>query len=85
MPDVPVIMESTITCPACDTARTETMPVNACQYFYEFTGGGSVLRPKHGDCCVFCTYGSVPCPTIQASNCGALCRLSEEGRAGKDW
>jgi hypothetical protein len=24
------------------------------------------LRPKPGDCCVFCSYGSVPCLPIQA-------------------
>ena len=26
-----------------------------------------VLRPKAGDCCVYCSYGSVPCPSIQAA------------------
>ncbi|MDD2796322.1 MAG: GDCCVxC domain-containing (seleno)protein [Acidocella sp.] len=24
-----------------------------------------MLRPKPGDCCVLCSYGSVPCPPIQ--------------------
>jgi hypothetical protein len=61
-----VIPSSTITCPACGTAKTETMPTDACQYFYECTGCGELLRPKPGDCCVFCSYGSVPCPPIQA-------------------
>jgi hypothetical protein len=28
------------------------------------------LRPKAGDCCVFCSYGSVPCPPIQAERSG---------------
>jgi hypothetical protein len=23
------------------------------------------LRPKQGDCCVFCSYGTVPCPPVQ--------------------
>jgi hypothetical protein len=23
------------------------------------------LRPKPGDCCVFCSFGSVKCPPIQ--------------------
>ncbi|MGE0674778.1 MAG: GDCCVxC domain-containing (seleno)protein, partial [Methylibium sp.] len=22
--------------------------------------------PKSGDCCVYCSYGTVPCPPIQA-------------------
>ena len=61
-----VIPDSTITCPACCTAKTETMPTDACQYFYECTGCGELLRPEPGDCCVFCSYGSVPCPPIQA-------------------
>jgi GNAT superfamily N-acetyltransferase len=25
----------------------------------------TVLRPKAGDCCVFCSYGSVECPPVQ--------------------
>ncbi|HEX6268144.1 MAG TPA: GDCCVxC domain-containing (seleno)protein [Burkholderiales bacterium] len=23
------------------------------------------LAPRAGDCCVFCSYGDVPCPPIQ--------------------
>ena len=39
-----MITKSTITCPACGTAKTETMPTDACQYFYECTGCGTLLR-----------------------------------------
>jgi hypothetical protein len=60
------------------------MPTDACQYFYECTGCGTLLRPKHGDCCVFCSYGSVPCPPIQASNGEPPCCQSEEGRMTTD-
>lgn len=56
---------STLTCPECGYAREETMPENACLYFYECQGCGALLKPKPGDCCVFCSYGSVPCPPIQ--------------------
>ena len=56
---------STITCPMCGTAKAETMLTDACLFFYECTGCGAFLRPKPGDCCVFCSYGSVPCPPIQ--------------------
>ncbi len=56
------------------------MPVDACQYFYECTGCGTLLRPKPGDCCVFCSYGSVPCPAIQTSGGEDLCCQSEESR-----
>jgi hypothetical protein len=41
------------------------MPTDACQFFYDCRGCGAVLKPKPGDCCVFCSYGTVPCPPIQ--------------------
>jgi len=62
-----VVMESTLTCPVCGHAKTETMPTDACQWYYECEACHTVLKPKPGDCCVFCSYGSVPCPPIQAS------------------
>ena len=36
-------------------------------YFYDCPGCAQVLRPLPGHCCVFCSYGSVPCPPIQES------------------
>src|SRR3954454_18233855 len=62
-----MILESAITCPNCATVKTESMPTDACRFFYQCTGCGTMLKPKHGDCCVFCSYGSVPCPPIQAA------------------
>ncbi|WP_444946494.1 GDCCVxC domain-containing (seleno)protein [Microbulbifer sp. VTAC004] len=59
------ILTSTITCPECGYKQVESMPVNACQWFYECGQCGKLLSPKQGDCCVFCSYGSVPCPPIQ--------------------
>ncbi|MGA9034361.1 MAG: GDCCVxC domain-containing (seleno)protein, partial [Pseudolabrys sp.] len=50
---------STITCPKCGHQATEHMPTDACQYFYDCKGCGERLKPKVGDCCVFCSYGSV--------------------------
>lgn len=60
-----VVLVSVIKCPHCGTAKTEGMPVDVCQIVYVCTGCGAILRPKPGDCCVFCSYGSVPCPPIQ--------------------
>jgi hypothetical protein len=60
-----VILDSTITCPHCGHAETETMPTDACQFFYECKSCGNLLKPKQEDCCVFCSYGSVKCPPIQ--------------------
>jgi hypothetical protein len=59
------ILQSIITCPACGTAAEETMPTDACVYFYECTGCQKLLKPLSGDCCVFCSYGSVKCPPVQ--------------------
>jgi len=41
--------------------------VDACQWFYECEQCHQLLRPKPGDCCVYCSYGSVPCPPVQLS------------------
>ncbi len=60
-----LILESTITCPECGHKETERMPTDACQWFYECTNCGAILKPKKGDCCVFCSYGTVPCPPMQ--------------------
>lgn len=59
-----------LTCPKCGARHTEAMPSDACIYFYKCTGCGIMLRPKAGDCCVFCSYGSVPCPPIQIERAG---------------
>jgi len=62
-----MILQSVITCPKCGTAKTETMPTNACRFFYECKSCGTRLKAKAGDCCVFCSFGDVPCPPIQAA------------------
>jgi hypothetical protein len=43
------------------------MPTNACVYFYECPACGTLLKPKPGDRCVFCSYGPEPCPPRRAS------------------
>jgi len=61
-----VLLQSVLTCPRCGFSKLETMPENACQFFYECEGCKALLRPEAGDCCVFCSYGSVKCPPIHA-------------------
>lgn len=47
------------------------MPTDACQYIYRCKGCGHEMRPKRGDCCVFCSYGSLPSPPVQEKRaCG---------------
>ncbi len=60
-----IILRSTIRCPECGHEKTETMPTDACQWFYECENCHALLKPRAGDCCVFCSYGDVPCPPIQ--------------------
>jgi hypothetical protein len=69
-----IVRQSTLTCPACGATKSETMPTDACQYFYECTSCGTLLKPKQGDCCVFCSYGTVPCPPIQQGQTDDCCR-----------
>jgi hypothetical protein len=65
-------LQSTITCPHCGTASNETMPTDACQWFYECPSCRVLLRPRPGDCCVFCSYGTVRCPPKQVGE-GSCC------------
>jgi len=65
-----MILESVITCPHCGTAKSEIMPIDSCRYLYDCTGCGGRLWAKAGDCCVFCSYGTAPCPPIQAARAG---------------
>lgn len=65
-----VIPDSNLTCPECGLVKTETMPTDACQWFYAFEQCHALLKPKTGDCCVFCSYGTVPCPPIQQEGKG---------------
>lgn len=60
-----VILDSELTCPECGYKEILKMPTDACQWFHECAGCHVLLKPKYGDCCVFCSYGSVPCPPIQ--------------------
>jgi len=61
-------LKSTIKCPECSFEKEETMPPNACQFFYICSSCGTKLKPKEGDCCVYCSYGTIPCPPKQEGN-----------------
>jgi hypothetical protein len=61
------VPESVITCTNCGHRKREKMPTDTCWFFYECAGCHTLLRPKAGDCCVFCSYGSAKCPPMQAA------------------
>ncbi len=65
------ILASVLTCPHCGHAEQAQMPLDACQYFYTCPGCEAVLTPRAGDCCVFCSYGTVPCPPVQIQRSSA--------------
>ncbi|MEX2657021.1 MAG: GDCCVxC domain-containing (seleno)protein [Balneolales bacterium] len=62
------IIESAITCPHCDNTFAENMPTDSCQYFWQCPNCNEVIKPKPGDCCVFCSYAETPCPPVQKAN-----------------
>jgi hypothetical protein len=69
-----VMLQSVITCPTCGHSQAETMPTDSCQFLYRCTNCQTMLRPLPGDCCVFCSYGSLPCPPKQLdAQVGSCC------------
>ncbi|WP_313066880.1 GDCCVxC domain-containing (seleno)protein [Paraburkholderia sp. LEh10] len=60
-----IVLTSVPTCPQCGAATPEAMPTDACQFYCQCPACHALLRPKPGDGCVFCSFGSVPCPPIQ--------------------
>jgi len=65
-PAASVITTATITCPECGFAKTESMPTNACRHFYRCDACQALLKPRPGDCCVFCSYSDQLCPPKQS-------------------
>jgi hypothetical protein len=60
-----IVLQSVITCPNCGHSKEEEMPSNACEYFYKCKSCNTDLKPVPGDCCVYCSYGTVKCPPVQ--------------------
>lgn len=58
---------STLTCPDCGFQKIEEMPVDSCIFFWNCESCNTLHKPLSGDCCVFCSYGSVKCPPKTAA------------------
>ncbi len=72
-------LKSTITCPQCGFNKEEIMQIDSCQILYECANCGEILKPTKGDCCVFCSYGTVKCPPEQNDgeyDCSSECNLN---------
>jgi len=63
-------LASELRCPRCGHVELATMPTDACVYFHECSACRTLIRPNEGDCCVFCSFGTVVCPPMQT---GAMC------------
>ena len=68
------ILVSELRCPHCGHRERATMPTDACVFFHECAACATLIRPKEGDCCVFCSFGTVACPPMQggAGCCGPV-------------
>ena len=69
----PITNGSVIRCPGCTAEHEERMPSDACLFFYECPSCHAMLRPKAGDCCVFCSYGTTACPPMQRRDADCDC------------
>ncbi len=69
-----ILLESVITCPECGFSRQETMPIDACLFYWECPSCRVTVRPKGGDCCVYCSFATVPCPPVQQSRRNGCCQ-----------
>lgn len=56
--------ESVITCPECGAEAEEELHEGR-HAMYECLVCGAVLRPRRGEHCVFCSYGSARCLEAQ--------------------
>ncbi len=75
-----VTLESVLTCPRCGARFPETMPTDMCVVRWRCPDCAAELRPLPGHCCVYCSYGSVPCPPVQEATAGGHCCSGEADR-----
>jgi len=68
-----VVLQSSLRCPLCSAVLAEQMPTDSCQSYFECPNCKGKLRPKAGDCCVFRSYGTAPCPPRQTEAAGRAC------------
>jgi hypothetical protein len=55
-------LTSSLRCPCCQVESPAEMPEGACLYFWDCPACQATVRPKPGDCCVFCSFGPDVCP-----------------------
>jgi hypothetical protein len=66
-------LQSTLTCPKCTHQAIETMPTNACQFFYDCKGCGERLKPSRAIAACFALTDRCRARRYRAT-CAAACR-----------
>lgn len=56
---------SVVTCPTCGHCSRESMPASASVRLFLCKHCCELIKPVPGNCCVYCSHGSVPCPYQQ--------------------
>lgn len=56
----------------------EDVPTDQCVVFFECPACATILRPQPGDCCVFCSYADVGCPSAPPAPSNAARPLAPE-------
>ena len=80
------VLTSVLRCPECGHSERLEMAADSCVVFHVCGGCGVVMRPEAEDCCVFCSYGSVPCPPMQLAgrgSCPPPIELDQASRNGR--
>jgi hypothetical protein len=60
-----VILKTVVKCPVCKFQKEETMKVGTHVVFYTCEECEATIKPRQNECCVYCSYGTVPCPAAQ--------------------
>jgi len=57
--------QSTITCPYCKASEVLEVPQGSSQHLYRCRSCHNILKPKSGDCCIFCSFGDADCSSAE--------------------
>ncbi|WP_304608924.1 MULTISPECIES: GDCCVxC domain-containing (seleno)protein [unclassified Polynucleobacter] len=54
-----------ITCPNCYGQETLEISQGYSQHLYRCPSCSIILKPRSGDCCIFCSFGSQDCSSAE--------------------
>ncbi|WP_293596999.1 MULTISPECIES: GDCCVxC domain-containing (seleno)protein [unclassified Polynucleobacter] len=58
-------LHTTITCPNCRGQESLEISQGYSQHLYRCPSCSTILKPKSGDCCIFCSFGSLDCSSAE--------------------